>query len=274
MLTHRFDNLCMFLTLPLFYEEQDLMSQLSAVSRVIAAVRDRIEALALIPNPYADETNRISWGKLKVQVGSMQNFPYYGNIFVKVSLTPWQFKTKKIMDSRLDFYQTFYIPVANHWFTVKVELINLQSDGWLREKYIEKVISSFEIRISDLNKPPFNTKGFIKLPLPTNLDYKKYGLGHTGVATTGRAALEIKIVDMTRFDSAIVYNPNRNIMEDRPMIVDYSLKETTQVLNRIKLVISLLEIIIDYDTFIFYFYYPRYTYVCWAFMHLVFIYWN
>ena len=70
------------------------------------------------------------------------------------------------MDSRLDFFQSFYIPVANHWFTIKVEVINYLSDGWLREKYTEKVIASFEIRITDLHKPPFNSKGFVDLEMP------------------------------------------------------------------------------------------------------------
>jgi hypothetical protein len=124
MLCHSYDTLCMFLTLPMYYESQDLLGQFNRISRVLAAVREKVEVMAEIPNPYADETNRISWGKLKIQIGSLRNFPYYGTIFVKVSLTPWQFKTKKIMDSRLDFFQSFYVPVANNWFTIKVDLIN------------------------------------------------------------------------------------------------------------------------------------------------------
>ena len=55
-------------------------------------------------NPFADETNNRSWGKIKCTVGSLVNFPYKGgNIFVKISLMPWQFKTKRILDSKFDF---------------------------------------------------------------------------------------------------------------------------------------------------------------------------
>jgi hypothetical protein len=34
----------------------------------------------------------------------------------------------------------------------------------------------------------------------------------------------MQIVDMTRFDAMIVWNPNRNMYEDRPYIEEYSLK--------------------------------------------------
>lgn len=58
-------------------------------------------------------------------------------------MAPWQFKTKKIIDQNTDFNQTFFVPVANYWFTIKIELINLQPEGWLREVYHEKVIATF-----------------------------------------------------------------------------------------------------------------------------------
>jgi len=67
------------------------------------------------------------------------------------------------------------MPVANHFFTLKINLINLKSDGWLQEKFKEFVIASYEFRISDLNKPPFNSDGSITLPIP-KFDSKKLGL--------------------------------------------------------------------------------------------------
>ena len=174
------------------------------------------------------------------------------------------------MDSKLDFQQTFYVPIANHFFTLKIELINLQSDGWLREHFIEKVLASYEIRIPDLNKAPFQADGTVILPIP-KFDYKKCGLTPSGVATKGEATLELKIVDMTRIDAMIVYNPNRNIMEDRPYTYDYSFKQANTVLTRAKLTIALWENVVMSDTFIFYFFYPRFSFVCWV-LFQVFIY--
>jgi len=77
--------------------------------------------------------------------------------------------------------------------------------------------------------------------------------------------LFLKVVDMTRLDSAIDYNPNRRIVEDRPWNDDFSLKDISMLLTRTKLVLTCLENIINADMFVFYFWYPRFSYVCWVF---------
>ena len=74
---------------------------------------------------------------------------------------------------------------------------------------------------------------------------------------------------MTRLDSSIVYNPNRMIVEDRPWNEDYSFKQVSTVLTRTKLAITLLENFINADMFVFYFYYPRFSYTCWVFGQLI-----
>lgn len=177
MLTHRYDKLPIFLTVPLFYEMSDLSGQSKKVVDVLHKVKEKIEELARELNPYADETNNRSWGKIKCTVGSLQNFPYKGgNIFVKISLTPWQFKTKRILDQKFDFNQTMFIPVANNWFSIRIELMNFQTEGWLIENKIEKCLVSYDIRICDLHKPPFGPDGWIKLPVPKFADSKKMGL--------------------------------------------------------------------------------------------------
>jgi len=65
----------------------------------------------------------------------------------------------------MDFNQSFYLPLANHFFTIKVEVINLHADGWLREHFKESVLASYDIRIPDLNKEPFKSDGSIRLPV-------------------------------------------------------------------------------------------------------------
>ena len=72
-----------------------------------------------------------------------------------MSVQPWTLQTKTIKDSKLDFKQGFYIPIANHFFTLKIELINMESVGFFRENLKEHVIETYEIRLSDINKDPF-----------------------------------------------------------------------------------------------------------------------
>ena len=73
---------------------------------------------------------------------------------------------------------------------------------------------------------------------------------------------------MTRSDACIVYNPNRDIMEDRKYLTDYTVKQMNTVLTRSKLFFVLADSIIMADTFLFYFYYPRFSYFVWICMHL------
>lgn len=61
----------------------------------------------------------------------------------------------------------------------------------------------------------------------------------------------MQIIDMTRADAMIVYNPNRDIFEDRPYIYDYSIKDVQVALTRARLGIQLIAVVIKSDTFIF-----------------------
>ena len=84
------------------------------------------------------------------------NFPFQGTVFVRFSLQPWVVETKKLMEQgKMDFNQNVYLPIANHFFTLKIEVINLHADGWLRGNFKEVVLQTYEIRIPDLNKEPF-----------------------------------------------------------------------------------------------------------------------
>jgi hypothetical protein len=59
---------------------------------------------------------------------------------------------------------------------LKIEIINLLNDGWFREHVKEQVIATYDIRLTDIDKEPFDETGFIKLPISENIDYKKLGL--------------------------------------------------------------------------------------------------
>ena len=87
---------------------------------------------------------------------SIKHFPYQNNIFVRISFNPFVMQTRKILDSQLDFKQNFYIPVHNHFNTLKIEIINSLNDGWFREHVKESIIGSYEIRMPDIDKAPFD----------------------------------------------------------------------------------------------------------------------
>lgn len=111
-----------------------------------------------------------------IHINKIINFPYTNNIFVKISLGPWVVQTKRVINDKLDFDQTFYIPIPHTFGTLKLEVINLQSDGWFKEHFKENVIVSYEIKYPDINKDPFDSHGNISLPFPEIREPKKLGL--------------------------------------------------------------------------------------------------
>jgi septin family protein len=44
-----------------------------------------------------NKTNRYSWGKIMVNVKRISDFPFMGNIFIRITLAPWQVKTKNLL---------------------------------------------------------------------------------------------------------------------------------------------------------------------------------
>jgi hypothetical protein len=69
----------------------------------------------------------------------------------------------------------------------------------------------------------------------------------------------LKIADLTRADSMFIYNPNRDIVEDRKSKQTYSFKDINTVMTRSKLLIYLLLYLKAVDRPIVYFDYPRYS---------------
>ena len=64
---------------------------------------------------------------------------------------------------------------------------------------------------------------------------------------------------MTRIDSMIIFNPNKDITEDRKHKSGYSLKEISTVMTRSRLVIALFIYIKNIDTPVLHFDYPRFS---------------
>lgn len=68
----------------------------------------------------------------------------------------------------------------------------------------------------------------------------------------------------------IVYNPNRDIVEDRKKKSGYNIKEIITVMTRSRVLIFLLEYLRDIDRPVLYFDYPRYSYL-WLFVSQSFL---
>ena len=71
-----------------------------------------------------------------------------------------------------------------------------------------------------------------------------------------------------------MYNPNRDIMEERKLTSDYSVKQINTLINRTRILLILAEWLVNCDMFVFYFFYPKFSYVCWFFMQIFVYYYD
>lgn len=76
---------------------------------------------------------------------------------------------------------------------------------------------------------------------------------------------------MTRIESIISVNPNRDIIEDRRQKESFSIKDISSVLARTKMFFFYFEWFLEVDTFIHQFVFPRFSKFCYFWL-LVFIY--
>ena len=75
-----------------------------------------------------------------------------------------------------------------------------------------------------------------------------------------RAYLHIKVIDLTRIDSMIVFNPNYDIVEDRRRKQGFNFKEISTVMTRSKVIIFLILYLQNVDRIVLYFDYPLYSF--------------
>ena len=154
LITHRYDTNCLFMTAPIIFNTKQVYPEFRDI--ILETMMERIQQHSeLEPELVINEmncTNRYSWGKIFVHVNKIINFPYFNSIFVRLSVSPWTLNTRRIMDTKFEFNQGFYIPIASHFFTLKIEIINVESVGFFRENFKEHVLESYFIRLPDLNK--------------------------------------------------------------------------------------------------------------------------
>ena len=143
LITHDYDTNCLFMTAPIIFNTRENYPEFKNV--ILEKLMEKIQMCSEMEpteNMISEMncTNRYAWGKIFVTVNKIINLPYYNNISVRLSVQPWILSTKAVKDTKLDFNQSFYIPVANHFFTLKIELINMESVGFFRENFKEHVL--------------------------------------------------------------------------------------------------------------------------------------
>lgn len=114
------------------------------------------------------------------------------------------------------------------------------------------MLAKYDLRLPDINANKSN--GVYRLPLDEFIDYKKMGmkpiLSNTTVVKESQSCLKLKLDDLTRIESILANNPNRDIVEDRKQKESFSIKDVSNVLARTKMVLFYVEWFLEVDTWI------------------------
>ena len=137
LISHRYDDQPIYLTIPEIYENQssnlfgnetedpalnrkfqkELVLMLDEIVKVISnnsqvapdlkrplGAASRANNSAVPPPTFElDQTNKTPVGKILVDILSIKNFPYFNNIYVRISCNPWVVQTRCVVDQALDF---------------------------------------------------------------------------------------------------------------------------------------------------------------------------
>jgi hypothetical protein len=74
--------------------------------------------------------------------------------------------------------------------------------------------------------------------------------------------LEIEVQEMSVMKTLIAFNPNRDIVEDRPRKTEYKIKEIQMVLSKATIGFNKILDINEYYRLIFFFKYPKFSFFC------------
>lgn len=115
MLSHRYDDECLLLTLPEIFKmhepdtelnrdifRHELLTLLDEIAKLLsskAMIAPNMRRSPLVPAFDLDQTNKNPFGKILVEVDQIKHFPYSHNVFVRLTCNPFVVSSRKVLDT-------------------------------------------------------------------------------------------------------------------------------------------------------------------------------
>lgn len=137
------------------YDKNTVETLIKFYESIIMAMSLSLEQEAVSEWKYIktiDETNYYIYGKLYFQIYDIiTQFPEDVNIFIKISLDPYVYRSKTITSKDwFIFKQIFVIPIHNRFESILIELYQENNIGLFQKQNNEEKICEFKIKIPDL----------------------------------------------------------------------------------------------------------------------------
>lgn len=201
-----------------------------------------------------EESNLNIYGKLCIELSSLSINEYSGQCFVKVTLNPYSFDSKiMINNSTFPIEQNIHLPIHNRFGTLKFEVFSMVNEGLLVKTNSQEKMFEYNLELPEiLNNYFFPTK-LIELELErVNVKEK------TSSIKTGKLIVGIK--NYSNLLALTTKNRNKKVLED--MFLGENDDDTLSIKNLMK---RMKKIIIFYRDFnhyyktLFRFKYPVYS---------------
>jgi hypothetical protein len=86
-----------------------------------------------------------------LEAKNFKGIPLNATCYIRISHTPYIMRSFRFpVADRMEWKQSFFIPLCDPFFPIQLELVAVYNDGWITEHHKEEVICSSEILTPDI----------------------------------------------------------------------------------------------------------------------------
>jgi hypothetical protein len=201
---------------------------------------------------HIDETNLHMYGKISIDISHINISGYEGNIFAAITLEPYRFTTKSVINSNVfNLKQSFYIPVHNRFDRLKLEVFSKSHSGFIQKKTTDEKLCEFFILLPDILNNDFPNRS-----LEIEMDNSNKSIKATKVS------IIFKLRNYSNLFSILERNRNKNIIEDMNLLKSDDNFSIKMLMKRMKKIIILIKEFKEYYKMLFRWKYPVFSGLC------------
>ena len=158
-----------------------------------------------------EETNLNIYGKLCIELSSLSIPDYNGQCFVKVTLQPYSFDSKLMINTtNFQINQLFHLPIHNRFGSLTFEVFNVVSEGILVKTNSQEIMFEYKIELPEILNNYFFPSEFIEIEMNKPIQKNKSPL----LSKLKEAKLTLSIKNYSNPIALTTKNRNKKVLED------------------------------------------------------------
>lgn len=246
-LYHSYDNADLIIKLETKTNDFNSLVKLLTIIEVNSnAVKSQSKLIAPI-----DETNAYIYGKLFLEIGQIIIPNFEGNIFANISLPPYNFKTKSLINSKtFSIRQMFCIPIHNRFEIMKIEIFSKSHQGLFQKRVVDEKLCEHSILMPDVLNDFFFPNKMMEVEMDNT---------NKNVKNAQKVTVTFKLRNYSSILALVTKNRNKNVLEDMTIAKSEEDISIKNLMKRMKKIILLVKDFKEYYKTVFRFKYPVYS---------------